>query len=512
MKPTIFDISRLLATVLLAVLVACSADDRAAMDARLQRLCDADARYEQHTSDKEARALAAYYERHGDAAHRARAFYLAGRVCSDLKDAPQALDYFQKSVETVVGKASGREEMLRSADDGLLPLLATTYSQMGSLFFEQQVTDEALDAYRQAYRCDSLLGDTAAMVYDLRDIGNTYRGGEPEDSCLHYFQQALLLAQAIGDDTLAADVQSQLAAYYVWHDQYDRARQLLEPALAIDDEAARSGIYSIAAELCMRTGQLDSAKHYYRALVSEGTIFAKQGAYRGLADIAMKQNQPGEALRCLRLFEEATDSVTAITDGEALRRIHALYNYQLRERENHELRLSNARGRMILIVAICALVLLMALLVAGVQFYRRKRLLFALRLERLERLLEQKSQAVAQVAAPARPDLRGSDVYQRFDRMSQLGSLPADGDWQELEQLVNRAFPDFTQRLFSFCRLSSHEYHVCLLQKLGIPPQSIGFLTAHTRQSISNTRARLYQKAFGQKGRAAQWDEFIDSL
>lgn len=520
MKPTIFEPFRLLrallATAVVLTVVGCDDAARGDMDARLQRLSDADAAYVTHTSDKEARALADYYDRHGDRQHRMKAHYLAGRAYSDLHDAPQALSHFQKVLDLAPTPKQPN-------DQTITPLLAATHSQMASLFFEQHILDEALAAYRRAYRCDSLLADTAAMVYDLRDIGNVYRASEPEDSCLNYFRQALSLAQAIGDDTLAADVQSQLAAYYVWHDDYPRARTLLAPALALDDEAARSGTYSIAAELAMRTGQTDSAKFYYRRLLTVGTVFAKQAAYRGLADIAMKQNQPGEALRCLQLFEDMTDSVTAINDSEALRRMHALYNYQLRERENTRLRLANARNRTILIAAVSAVALLAVLLVAAVQFYRRKRLLFALRLERLKQLLQQKETASASNSQPsAQPEgtLSPSEATEKalnsqlstLNRMSQLGKMPTADDWQQLEQLVNNHYPDFTQRLFSFRKLSDHEYHVSLLLKLGVPPQTIGFLTAHTKQSVSNTRARLYEKTFGQKGKATQWDDFIDSL
>ena len=67
-------------------------------------------------------------------------------------------------------------------------------------------------------------------------------------------------------------------------------------------------------------------------------------------------------------------------------------------------------------------------------------------------------------------------------------------------------------RLQEFCRLTPQERKVCLLLKLDISPAGIAQLTAHTKQSVTNTRSRLYEKAFGRKGKPAQWDEFILSL
>ena len=43
-------------------------------------------------------------------------------------------------------------------------------------------------------------------------------------------------------------------------------------------------------------------------------------------------------------------------------------------------------------------------------------------------------------------------------------------------------------------------------------PKGIALLTAHSKESVASTRARLYQKFFGQKGSSKDWDDFVLSL
>ena len=55
-----------------------------------------DKAYMPHTSDSLIQAVLHYYEERADRRHLPEAYYYAGRVASDLGDAPQALDYFGK--------------------------------------------------------------------------------------------------------------------------------------------------------------------------------------------------------------------------------------------------------------------------------------------------------------------------------------------------------------------------------------------------------------------------------
>lgn len=105
-----------------------------------------------------------------------------------------------------------------------------------------------------------------------------------------------------------------------------------------------------------------------------------------------------------------------------------------------------------------------------------------------------------------------SDYYQELHRRILSGhNLPAD-DWNELDQRLKTVYPGFSSKLRSLHRLSETEYRVCLLIKLRISPNEMAVLLNRSQSAISTIRSRLFQKVFGRKGGAKDWDSFILSL
>lgn len=106
----------------------------------------------------------------------------------------------------------------------------------------------------------------------------------------------------------------------------------------------------------------------------------------------------------------------------------------------------------------------------------------------------------------------GSDIYLHVKGLLAKGLAMESEDWKQLEQVVNSVYTSFTERLFSLYPMSEQDYHVSLLIKVRMQPKDIGILTVHSKESVSTTRSRLYQKVFGRKGSSKEWDDFILSL
>ncbi len=123
-----------------------------------------------------------YYIETKDRHHLPEAYYYAGRVCRDLGDVPQALDYFEKALDVV-------------EESGEYSLKGRIYSQMGTLFMYQDMCEEAADKFAEAYRYDLLQKDTAGMIFDLRDVAVTWGYMDKPDSALHYYREAYGLAK-----------------------------------------------------------------------------------------------------------------------------------------------------------------------------------------------------------------------------------------------------------------------------------------------------------------------------
>lgn len=416
-------------------------------------------------------------------------------------DAPSALAKLEQAAE------KARTDSLR----------ALVSSQMGTLYFDQRLLDRAMESYQQAYAIDLRAQDTLGLIYDLRDMGNVMRATDDrQDSCVGYFEQARRLASATGNRAMLHDVESQLAGYYLYNNRLSEARRLLMPALQQADDASRGALTYLLADLYHRSGQRDSALMCYRQLLSSGNLYGRQTAHRILAEYALADGRADEAAMHLRNYELLTDSVHRQNDAEAVRRMAALYDYTRHEQQSHRLKVR-------LTAVVGSLIVVALALVAVLLYFSRRRMHYRLKVERLEQLLqryrqrqeeERQKPVEPEAAAPSAGSLKDTAIAQQIDRFLSAARQQAmgDDDFHQLEDAVEACHPAFLNRLQEFCRLTPQERRVCLLLKLGVSPAGIAQLTAHSKQSVTNTRSRLYKKAFGRVGSPAQWDEFVMSL
>lgn len=510
-----------------------------------------DKAYIRHTSDSLILLVLHYYIEKRDERHLPEAYYYAGRVYRDLEDAPQALDYFEKAIDAL------------PINEGY-QLKSKIYSQMGTLFLYQKTYDEALKMFKEAQKCDIALKDSANMVFNLRDIADSYRCIDQNDSSIYYFQKAYNLAEVQGNQKLMAMVQNQMASLYSNLGKYDLARKLLQPSLDTLDIHSKSGIFSIASKLYHRMGYIDSASYYYNELLKCGTIYAKQTAHKGLAKIAILHDNPQKALLHLNQYIQYTDFIHQITDTENVRRLNSLYNYQLREKENNRLKIENKEKQNLIIYIISIGLFIIASLFAYLQRNKRKKQLLKIQLKNLRQLkeeqykksslfieenkrkieeLEQKLQEADQTNHILRTQLKEqieltlytnkqaeieltrrkqsnstlleSEIYKYIQKQLTTKTnkkLLSNNDWKELEKVINNTYEGFSKNLRNYYDLNEHEYSVCLLIKINIPPIDIANLTNHSKEAITSTRRRLYEKVFGKKGSPKDWDEFILSL
>ena len=420
---------------------------------------------------------------------RAQRYYEEGLSLIEEGDAPQALERLRLAADY-------------TRDD---TMLVAIYSDMGQLLFAEGLQEQALVVFRQAYDADSRLGNTVGIICDLRDIGNVYRTRESDDSCRIFFEEALQLAEMMDEDELAQEVSCQLAGYHLWNGRYDEARQLLLPAL--HEKPANAGLRFMAADLYRHTGPKDSALLYCRSLLKEEAVVHRQMGHKWMAELLLKEGQVNEAVHHLEQYEQLTDTLQQEIDTEALHRTNALYDYTRRARQN-------ARLQSRLTLAIAAVVVLMSLLLTALLWFSRRRMYYRLKVQQLESLLTDYRNRNEQTAGRQQQILSQSPICKRISQL--LGdSTPkplTDEEWHILRDTIEKTHPQFLNRLGEFQRLSPHEMRISLLIKAGIGPADIAKLTAHSKQSVSSTRSRLYEKTFGQKGTPAQWDEFILSL
>lgn len=405
-------------------------------------------------------------------------------------DAPQALACLKKAAEQANG------DSLRLA----------IYNDMGQLLFDEGLQEQALNAYQIALEIYQTMTDTLGMAYAQFDIANIYRTREDDDSCVYYFNTAMSLALSQRDSLLAMDIRNQLAGYYLWNKDFERARQLLAPSLSQGAEVT-GGICFMAADLYRQTGPADSAHYYCQLLIQEEETGLRQMGHKWLADLLLAEGQTTEAAKHLEQYELLTDTLMQETDTEAMRRISALYDYSLREQEN-------ARLERRIITAAAIIIVLILILVAAILYFSRRRMKYKMKVQQLEHLLADYRRRDAKATERQNGILANTPICRHINQLLNNSRQPSmtDEDWHILEDTFVKVQPAFLSRLQTFHKFSSHEMHICLLLRLGLQPAALAQLSAHSKQSISSTRSRLFEKVFGQKGTPAQWDESILSL
>lgn len=513
-----------------------------------QLLCikAADKAYIPHNSDTLIQNVLQYYIKKNDRRHLPEAYYYAGRICRDLGDAPQALDYFQKAVEAL-------------PDKGEFDLKSRIYSQMGTLLLYQDVYDEAMIAYKKSLKYSYALKDSIGIIFSLRDIGLNFTAFHQKDSALHYYEKAYKLSVSIRNKHMQGIVLRAMADIYLQEEELALAKEMLQKSLNNATYINKPSIYTLSAKLHQQSGNLDSASFYYQHLINIGDIYNRQDAHKGLAYIAQKQGDTQTALFHIEKYQQCHDSIIDITNSENIKKMQSLYNYQLREKENHRLKTITMKQREWLLIIGYGFIISCFIFSIFTLHNRNKHLITQQRLRELEiikeeqyrystKRIEENNKKIEELENQLRINnqnekekevllaqkaqielinnkieikqhqkenaikaLKQSDIYKKFHQAKSFKEL-TESDWQQLQDAINNAYENFTNHLYALYPLSDIELHICLLVKSEVSVSKIALLTSRSKSAITSARKKLYEKIHNQKGTPDMFDQIIYEL
>lgn len=218
-----------------------------------------------HRSDSAIREVAVYYKEHGDAHRQIQAFYLLGRVSSDLHRISSAISAFRQALE------------VEGEDSVIYRHKTKTASWLSSIYEDNDMYQEMLDAclltYRYAQKSDCSEGQ---QVYALRDIGRSYRRLKNYPEAIKYYKHAISLASKIKNEKDRCMVESGLAALYLDAGMLREAESVLRN-LSVSDiyEVDLPLYYSTVARYYEKIGNLDSAACYYKKNIEISSFSSK---------------------------------------------------------------------------------------------------------------------------------------------------------------------------------------------------------------------------------------------
>ncbi len=504
-----------------------------------------DKAYITHTSDSIIKCLVRYYETDGDKRRLPETYYYAGRVLRDMENAPLAIEYFEKALDV----ADGEEHLF---------LKGKIYSQMGRIFYDQQLTEQALVLIRLACQYDIQNNDTEALSHDLSNIADIHWDRFQLDSAEFYYKASIALMETLKDTLDINMMKTQLGHLYIDLHRYNEVEDLIQPYLNHHYEFDKKYIYSIAAKYFLATEQWDSAHFYYEKCFSFDNIFTKRSACWGFSQIAIAHNNPEESQYYLTQYKLCQDSIQKLNQAQEVGLTYFKHNYELREKENKRLKEKNARKQRYFTIILSVFGISLGGIISYMIHYRRKKKIFAttetrntpdpdtlppssqqteapIHVASAEKTIvssvskypnpspepidfrpkdDTNIKTVKTIILPQVPDpaIPLTELSSHLTDMANKDKILAENDWMTIEAFIRKNHPDFITKLCEAYSCNILEFRVSMLIKLNIPPATIARFIGRSKESVSSIRRRLYEKAFAEKGTAKKWDAFIHTL
>lgn len=496
-----------------------------------------DLNYITHTSDSLIKIAATYFEKSNDKHKASLSYYYMGRVNTDLHDALKAQEFYLKALE--IGEKTKDYH-----------LLAKICNNLGTLYNYQDIYDLALPMQKKAlyYINMEQKQDTVNMSYILRNTARTFTLMNLEDSAVIYHKQALKYSRPYNISSILVD----LGNIYIYKNEYVEAKKYID--LAQNSTTILKTLYPIylsKGKLLSAMGQLDSAKYYLTQCSQSSNIYTQAGSLYHLAQVALKENDLNNYVKYTETYSTLRDSITKHSHFENIRIAQSMFNYQRIAKEKDQFE-KKAAQRMIFIyqvIIIFFLTIAIFIFIFKREKIKKKRLteLKEEQYKRSQQYIENNNKQIFQLTETLHSkqeemseverqlyearklmlemenrqifekqgtilllekDFHNSSIYIRIHREDDIQLSPSE--WEELHQLIDATYPDFTNRLIRlYPQISIEEIHICYLVKMQLSIKKIAFIMHITSSGVSQCRRKLYKKFTGEPQNTEKFDRFI---
>lgn len=484
-----------------------------------------------HTSDSLIRHIVSYYEENGTPTKLMLAYYLMGKVYTDMNDAPQALKAYQQALD------------IKSKD---LSMKVKIYNEMHPLFANQGLYDEAIRTQRNVISLYRQLKNQQGMVSIQRGMAKTFEQKGEKDSAVHHYREACATSLSIKDSTTYYSILAELTGLLYDTEEAEKVIHTLKQIERRTDISEKSHIYFILGQIYKDREQWDSAYHYNQLVVHSGNIEKAYYSYKDLYALEKQRKNHTKALEYLEKAQNTRNLMQTISQREAVVQINALYNYQHISDENADLRLNKERQKNIILILVLLLTLLTFAGLALIAYLRKRSRLALEQAQRLKQLAEEqyaKSQTAIRDNERKMEDLKRqlaeaqngnnqsnremlememkklqlqneeirlskNEQQQRINsfmesnlfRLIQQASLDEtiliqEQDWKKINEAIDFMYPTFNKHLNEiFPYINVNAKQLCWLTKIGISPMGIARILKRSKQAISNMRTKLSKK------------------
>ena len=495
------------------------------------------------TSDSAIRAVAGYYDRHGDDNHRMFSKLLLGCVNYTMGDNTEAM----LNLEAAAASAD------TTSDDCLYVVLGQVYAHLSQVYLDEYMPRNVIRASRLCYRYSMKAGDTLTALSGLDHISNAYIFMGQPDSAVAITLRSSRLFRESGYVEASAISQAKLIEIYL--DRGDTANAAR--CMAVFDRDSRvidphgnakpdyQGIYYVKAIYSVCTNRLDSAAYWLGKIrqIDKPTVAMREALAYGLWQMYDKMGAKDSALKYATESSELSDSLTKEIMKNACSVVQAQYERTSLRGQVADKAIEAERMK----TTALAVVLMLFAVLSVFMYVVRKRREEMRRRERRHRqdiealaraqtelqqlltltegerdaLIKEKSDAIERLQsleslqrrvdeATVEERLANAGIARRFRQIAlNPVTKPTNEEWQALRSMLNSEVPGFYSTLNNGHILRPDEYNLCMLLRLHFKPLEISNLTGISQKNVSAMRRRLLQKVLGRDGKPSEFDDFI---
>ena len=484
-----------------------------------------DKAYVTHESDSLVLDVIDYYSSRPGNPLYAEALYYGGRVYTDLGDCPTALRYYQKALDTI------------DAATDTTDLKGRLNSQIGMLFQTLRLYDKARPYYEAVLKQKMEERDSVVIVYTLQRLGSIWHDCGEQDRADSLLTKSLEYAAGL-PEYLPAMSRVLLAGVRQEKGDLNTALTLVRKTPDEVKSISRNVALAYAADIYLEAGIMDTAYMYAHELVTNEDMTNKKTGYRILTSPEFRKwLHPDTLSRYYADYKRVLEDYFNDNRNELALLQKSRYDYSLHERESRKAHEDKERMRWIA-AGFAFLVVILAFTVLYIK-YRNKSNIVQLHeaLDSLEVLKRQLSlppdvtggnsdnslmnveswntetalrQRLRQglmdlYTASGRQDVSPvileSEVYSGIRSLLKDGKPMKEEVWDELEQVVLSASPNFMANLELLAqnRITDVDREAALLIKCGFRPKVMTVLLSLSNGGVISRRESLGIKIFDEK-------------
>ncbi len=458
------------------------------------------------------------------------AHYLLGCTYRDMGEAPRAVDCYLDAIACADTVAA----------DCDFWMMASVYGQMATIYHQQLLLTNEIDAHRKASYYNCIAKDTLYAILEQQMVAGVYILQNKRDSA-----EAVLL-QVMNDyhekGLYQEELQASTMLMSLYSEQPDRSADLKRLVDIYDEKSGlfdehhelppdRRLFYCYKARYFESINQLDSAEYYYRKMHQGNMLFTSQNSmYKGLLSIFNKRGKADSIAKYANLYCAVNDSSIAIKDKELTAQMAASYNYsQLQKESNENAEKAHQTENRLYFVSLFVLVIIFFIVILIAKYSRqrkeqqakyialiqeRKKIveeLDSLKVKDYDTIIARKedeiailNKTIAEHDAAYRDVMLNdklsvfeeSQIVKTFSEKSKFKKgCPGitNDEWDELVEEFRRDMPS----VFSMMKcLSPLQFHVCILLLLDYDESVIAALKNSRPQTINKAKERANEKLF----------------